>query len=420
MPFQPPPPKRTVTVRAEPPPEMARELTLLQENALITPEAAKALTVASANLQVMKRVSTGVGHRHFNKIDTLLAVRKPTPVSEAREVLASLNGTWENVAGDYHKYRKLHFQAKLMRAKLNKSKNAVLADLAELTLDDRDIAEAQAALDQASIDEIEAEVAKGHGALKIALEQATAASAKYALICQAAGKDPAAGGFTEDDFLGEECDYYLKSAFWHVSQNFRETDMRGKWARPTKPATNARDEHALKYGGTMTDGTSTEGYRKFSKIQADTEVKLYLEGIGVAWPQVQMELNKMLASQEGPGTHAHEPCRGSGEREGSPLPSMVGPDGGPIPGGGIERFEATPGPDQAHRRDIEPQRPGSGPGRYQGRGSVERDRMKTITVREISPALLRALKDMAKREHRSMQGQIMHLLKQSVAPKREP
>lgn len=298
MPFQPPPSKATMIIKAEPPPEVAHELALLQENALITPEAARALTVASANLTTMKRVSTGVGQRHFNKIDTLLSVRKPTPVSEAREVLAALGQTWESLAGDFHRYRKLHYQAKLLRAKLNKTKNGVLATLEGMDADDRAIAEAQAALDQASIDEIEAEVAKGHGALKIALEQATAASTKYAAICTAAGKDPNAGGFTEDDFLIEETDYYLKSAFWHASQSFREVDMRGKWDRPTAEPTNRRDAHALKYGGLMTNGTHTEGFRKFSRIQVETEVKLYLEGMGIPWPVMQTELNKMLESQE--------------------------------------------------------------------------------------------------------------------------
>lgn len=268
MPFQ-PPPKSVVVVRAVPlPVEMQHELALLQENALITPEAAKALTVASANLGIMKRVSTGVGQRHFNKIDTLLAVRKPTPVSEAREVLATMNGTWENLAGDFHKYRKLHYQAKLMRAKLNKTKNAVLADLAEITSDDRDIAEAQAALDQASIDEIEAEVAKGHGALKIALEQATAASTKYQAICHAAGKE----SFTEDDFLADECDYYLKSAFWHVSKNFTEVAGAG-WTR----------------------------------AKASEEIRLYLEGMGVSWLMVQGEL-KNLQMTAG-GVHDAHPGR---------------------------------------------------------------------------------------------------------------
>lgn len=255
-------------IKAEPPPEVAHELALLQENALITPEAARALTVASANLTTMKRVSTGVGQRHFNKIDTLLSVRKPTPVSEAREVLATLGQTWESLAGDFHKYRKLHYQAKLLRAKLNKTKNGVLGALEGMDADDRAIAEAQAALDQASIDEIEAEVAMGHGALKIALEQATAASTKYAAICTAAGKDPNAGGFTEDDFLTEEADYYLKSAFWHASLVMNVVEF-GDPKHPIPPV---------------------------KKVRMAQEVRLYFEGMDVTWVMVQQELGKLYES----------------------------------------------------------------------------------------------------------------------------
>lgn len=274
-----------------PVPELHRELTMLQESSLITAEQQRALVQASGGLQRMQATSTPVGKRHFNRIDTLLAVRAPTPVSQAREALATLGEVWDGLSGDFHRYREMYFEVKLRKAKLAKRRK----EIGGLDGDDATIAEAEAHLEQARIDALEATMAKGHATLQAAMTTATAASQKYALICKAAGKEE----FTDDDFLAEEVDHTLKSAFWHASQQFRETDTRDKWDRPTFVAKTRADEHALKYGGRLSDGSYTSGYKKTARIDIETEVKLYFESMGVSWPEVARELSERLASAEG-------------------------------------------------------------------------------------------------------------------------
>ena len=246
-----------------PAPELHRELTMLQESQLITAEQQRALVAASGGLQRMQATSTPVGKRHFNRIDTLLAVRAPTPVSQAREALATLGEVWEGLSGDFHRYREMYFEVKLRKAKLAKRRKEMVGQ----DDDDATIAEAEMQLEQARIDAMEATMAKGHATLQAAMTTATAASQKYALICKAAGKEE----FTDDDFLAEEVEHLLKSAFWHVSTNYRRVEL-GSEPRNKRPHTVARTTQ---------------------------EIRLYLEGLGISWDVVAKELGILDANMGG-------------------------------------------------------------------------------------------------------------------------
>jgi hypothetical protein len=187
-----------------------RELASLVETGLMNPEEQRAISVAAEGLALMKGNSAPMGERHFNAIDRKLSMRAPTPVSEAREVLTDMDAVWGDVRSDFHKYRKMFFEAKLRRAKVAQAKKRA----ASADPDDRELAEAAAALEQANIDELEANVGDGYRSIQDAIAKAKKCSERYAVICQQAGKE----AFTDEDFKRDEIDYLIKSAWWVASQ----------------------------------------------------------------------------------------------------------------------------------------------------------------------------------------------------------
>jgi hypothetical protein len=233
-PADPAPNALSLDVRKEP---ITRALAGFTETGLITPEQQRSLSVAATNLVVMKAVSTPASQRHFGRIDTLMTVRGSTPVSDARASLAGLANVWEGLDVDFHRYRTLFFETRLIKAKLKK-RAAEAASMPEG--DDRDIAVAEIELEGARLQGMESELAKGHAHLSGELAKATTYADQYKLICKNAGKTE--DGFTEADFRAEEIDYYLKSAFWHASQVFGTDDQRDKWDRPNKPPESRAQE----------------------------------------------------------------------------------------------------------------------------------------------------------------------------------
>lgn len=260
---------------------VGRELATFVETGLMTVDQQKALTVATQNLQVMKQVSTPAAGRHFNRIDTMLAVRMPSPVSQAREVLSTLATTWESMSGDFHKFRELYYEARLRRAKANQKRK--LLDDPDLTEDDRTILSAELDLEGAKIDKIEAEVGKGQAALQGQVAKATAASDQYAALLTSSGK----AEFTEDDFRAEETDYYLQSAWWHASQVFSVADMRNKWNRPKGEATHPDQDAARK-----------REERLYRRVNVKHEIVLYFQGLGISQPEIEAELAALLGQRE--------------------------------------------------------------------------------------------------------------------------
>ena len=197
-------------------PGVQRSLSVLTEAGMVTVHQTKAISTAVVGLKILEKVSTGVEARPFPKIGAALSVKAPSPASRAREELASIGRVWEGFQEDFHRYRELYFEAKLMRAKLAKAKKA----LETAGPDDADVLEAEIHLQQARIDKMEAQVVAGQQTMQRTLATVTASSERYALICEKSGKE-----FTEDDFMLDECDYLIKTAFYHASQTFGWVDI---------------------------------------------------------------------------------------------------------------------------------------------------------------------------------------------------
>ncbi len=260
---------------------VGRELATFVETGLMTVDQQRTLSIATKNLAIMKQVSTPSTGRHFSRIDTMIAIRLPTPVSRAREVLSTLADTWDSMSGEFHTFREMYFDARLRRAKLN-SKRKLLGD-PELGDDERIILEAEIELENARIDKIEAEVARGQAKLQGQVAKATAASDQYAALLTSSGK----AEFTEEDFRAEETDYYLQSAWWHASQVFGVNDIRNKWKRPQGEPENQKQEAERK-----------REERKYRRIEVKHDTVLYFRGLGISQVEIEAELADLLGQRE--------------------------------------------------------------------------------------------------------------------------
>jgi hypothetical protein len=272
-----------------------RELAALVETNLITAEQQRTLSIATTNLAKMKSVSSPAAARRFSKIDTMIAVRGNSPVAQARECLAGLGAEWEGLTGEFHKFRKMHLEAKLLRAKLNKKAKAV-TDITDD--DDRAIAEAEIAVEDAAAAELEALVARGAQALQERIGKATKQSERYALICKQAGKEE----FTDADFRAEEVDYYLKTAFWHAAQIYEAVDTRSKWMRDyggdgskvgPPPDDLGRDD-MMEY-----EGKQRREAKKHMRIMIKSEALLYFQAMGITEEDVKGQIRRLFEVREG-------------------------------------------------------------------------------------------------------------------------
>ncbi len=258
-----------------------QELTAFVDYKLITIEQKQMLTVAADNLQRMKVSSTPIGERPLNKIDVMLSARDPSPVSKARDALTTFSGSWERISQEFHRYRKMVFEARLRRAKLNKRKN----DLEKLKLseDDRAILEAEIDLESAELEAQESEIARGQTTMKADILAATTASEQYAVICKAAGKE----SFTEADFRKDEVIYFLKSAWWYASKVFRTIDRRDEWTRPREPPANRREAYQQLMKA-----------RENRQIKIKNEVALFFQSLGISQNDIETELLVILRMRD--------------------------------------------------------------------------------------------------------------------------
>lgn len=254
-----------------------RDLSVLVETGLMSPETKQALTVATRNLDALKSSATKPGQRHFHKIDTMIAVRKPSPIAKARECLANLEGVWDGLRKDFHKYRKLFLTMKLKRAELARLKKQVETEEDDV---ERGILEAQYNLELAAIEEMESEVVYGEQLIKSQIDKATDQSRRYEGILKESGKE----SFTEKDFHEEEMAYYIKSAFWHAARVFTvvETDIES-------------------ITGEMAGG------KKIQKIKMDEEVYLYFGSLGIDQTEVRKDVGDLKAMHE-----SHQVANGPG------------------------------------------------------------------------------------------------------------
>lgn len=193
-------------------PQVAAERALapMVQAGLMSPEAQRQIAIASSNLAVMKEVSTPIGQRHFARTDALMQVRMPTPVSKAREVLSELSAATESMKADFGKYRIMFLEANARKAKLKVAMKAV-SDITDQ--DQRDVALAEAQLEEARIQQMEGEVAEGAAKIQRMIATAEKGSQRYALVLKEAGKEE----FTAADFIKEEVEVLHKSIWWHLA-----------------------------------------------------------------------------------------------------------------------------------------------------------------------------------------------------------
>jgi hypothetical protein len=249
-----------------------RELAPLVERGLITPEVSKALTVGVANYQGMLAVIAAPGAaapppRHFGTIDSTLAVRMPSVVGRARDVLCDLGQNWERAQKEFHVFRQRFMEVKLARARLVKAKQEIDAEVDEV---DRNIKQAECDLEVARIEAAEADLARGEASMKGTLTRITEQSGRYAVVLKESGKE----AFTEDDFLNDELDYLLRASWWHAAQTFTIADGRDDYQRRMQLPTEARQH-----------------------LRADVkmEVRTHFLGLGIS----EAELEKELEALEG-------------------------------------------------------------------------------------------------------------------------
>jgi len=240
-----------------------REISVLHETGLVTARQAECLAVATRDSHAMNSVSSLPKGRHLQYIDTILSSRSASPVSRARDSLIELGSIWRNARSDFHRLRKLYFEVKLKRAEVKKLGRALERCLEEGEQEDADILEAKIELETASIEGLESDLSYGMRDLEGVSRSASDASERYAEILELAGKE----ALTEQDFLDEEIDFYLKSAFFHAAQTMRSQSY--------VPGGNDRGP-------------------RVNRIDLQEEIILYLENLDISRKEVEKELTDLL------------------------------------------------------------------------------------------------------------------------------
>lgn len=263
--------KRELSLRQEGVDE--RDLAILRDSSLITPEQSRQLAVATKALPLFKRFGP-VTKRHFNVLDTKLAIKDNAPIKDAQDVLARLHEVWEGTRADFHRYREIYHQGRVALAKLNKMRTS-LEQIEDP--DDREILQAEIDLEQVRLEALETELAEGKDRLEGVMAEATRCSERYEMILHDAGVDQ----FTEEDFVENEIDYCLKTAWYAAATSFREVDTRDKWGRP-QHAPQSREEEA----------EMRRKAQQLGKIHCilPEELILYFESLGISQRAVESEV----------------------------------------------------------------------------------------------------------------------------------
>lgn len=194
-----------------------RELSAFVQAGLLSEGEQRQLSTAVTSAVVMTTVVKPDAQRHLGRINTLLAVRQDTPISRARETLVELGASYDQVRADFHKYRKMVAEVRVLRAKAQKAREG--GDPVQV---------AEADLFDIQADELESLVAEGSRTFRAAMERITSLSNTYALTCKKAGKET----FSEDDFKNEELGYLLQSIIWHAAQTAESRQHTTKEIRP--------------------------------------------------------------------------------------------------------------------------------------------------------------------------------------------
>jgi len=261
-----------------------RELSAFVQAGLLTGAEQRQLSTAVTSAMVMSTVVKPDEKRHLGRINTILAVRQDTPISRARETLVELGDHYESVRGDFHKYRRMVAEARLLRAKATKLRES-----------DDPVMLAEADLMDIQAEEMEANIAEGARRFQAAIEKINTLSTHYAKVCTSAGKE----SFSEQDFRDEELKYLLQSVVYHASQTSQVADMRDRYDR--SDADKLRDQNAKRYGDRAADFHHRNDQMKYAKIVIPAEARQCLQEMGVTEREIQADLQELNRMREGHG-----------------------------------------------------------------------------------------------------------------------
>lgn len=228
-------------------------LILCTEQGIVTSQIQQKISTAVTAATQMPTVPRAHGH-----IDQILDVRLPSPVRQARAALSSLQQVWAGATDKFHAFRQQAFEIRLMQARLNKKKKHPPEDP-----DDALIWEAECASDQAKIDALTATMAAHRGEVEQIVSKATYYADQYAKL---------GTSMTADDFMRDDAEYLVQSAFWHAARTFSLVS----------PGDQGR--------------TASQRWRD-AVVRTPTEVRTYFQALGIA-SQEGNELLKDLADQK--------------------------------------------------------------------------------------------------------------------------
>lgn len=249
-----------------------QDLAILVESGMLTVETQRQLSTAVQAIPALKN-ATPPGKRHFSRIDSMLSVKSPSPVNRARDVLSDLDSLWSGASDEFHHFRQMMFDIKLRQAKLNIKRKRILKDE-----DEQVISDAECDLEQSQIDALKAKFSVGQAKLTDVIAKATQQSERYAFICKDAGVEQ----FSADDFLKEEAEYIIKTAWWHAGQTFRSVDARGGGERKKdKPLSEMTPAEQANYHAKI---------RRSMTMRVSQDVGVYFELLGISKAEVKTEL----------------------------------------------------------------------------------------------------------------------------------
>lgn len=260
----------------------AREISTLVQAGFLTEVQQRQLSTAVGSARVMSTVATPNANRLMPKITTLLDVRLDTPISRAREVLAGIGEQWTELRADFHRYRKMGAELKVLRTK---------AEALMGSQDPVQVAEAELMLVEA--DELEANLEAGVAKFQAAVDRLGQMSERYERICISAGKQE----FTEADFREEEIRHTVLTLVWHAAQTGSHVDIRDKHTRREREEAFTRMSQS---SARRADFQAREEQIKYAKVVVPSDARRCLAELGVLPQDIERDVGELLAMR-----HAH-------------------------------------------------------------------------------------------------------------------
>lgn len=156
------------------------------------PEHGKMLAIIEESLPEIKRGSSLFFKTQSQFMDNMLTVSHPTPLRNARQILAEMNKTTEAVKEFHFKVKKSEINIKMKERDFALESDDLKKELIEL-----------------EIFELTSQLETSKGYLSGAIRKLTNYTEQFKSILKAHGKE----NFTEEDFEKEEEEYHIKKAF---------------------------------------------------------------------------------------------------------------------------------------------------------------------------------------------------------------